>query len=172
MVQLSHPCMTAGQIIVLTILTFVGKVMSLLFNVLSRSVRSVWCECSLAQNHNVILSRLLTDNNAAAENGSKYSLLTQFLWVLSSGWAPLCGCGLESFRLSHWVELQSSWGWSISPQRSTLWGWQEGFLLDVSKRFPFLCAMWTCSQVDLRALPHGECLSAEVRSLPRCLVCI
>ena len=36
MVQLSHPCMTPGKTIVLTIWTFVGKVMSLLFNMLSR----------------------------------------------------------------------------------------------------------------------------------------
>ena len=36
MVQLSHPCMTTGKTIALTSWTFVGKVMSLLFNVLSR----------------------------------------------------------------------------------------------------------------------------------------
>ena len=35
-VQLSHPYMTTGKIIALTRWTFVGKVMSLLFNVLSR----------------------------------------------------------------------------------------------------------------------------------------
>ena len=35
-VQLSHPYMTAGKTIALTIQTFVGKVMSLLFNMLSR----------------------------------------------------------------------------------------------------------------------------------------
>ena len=35
-VQLSHPYMTTGKIIALTRLTFVGKVMSLLFNMLSR----------------------------------------------------------------------------------------------------------------------------------------
>ena len=35
-VQLSHPCMTIGKTIVLTRWTFVGKVMSLLFNMLSR----------------------------------------------------------------------------------------------------------------------------------------
>ena len=34
MVQLSHPYMTTGKIIALTIGTFVGKVMSLLFNTL------------------------------------------------------------------------------------------------------------------------------------------
>ena len=39
MVQLSHPYMTTGETIALTRWTFVGKVMSLLFNTLSRLVR-------------------------------------------------------------------------------------------------------------------------------------
>ena len=38
MVQLSHSYMTTGKNIALTIWTFVGKIMSLLFNVLSRFV--------------------------------------------------------------------------------------------------------------------------------------
>ena len=38
MVQLSHPHMTTGKTIGLTIQTFVGKVMSLLFNALCRFV--------------------------------------------------------------------------------------------------------------------------------------
>ena len=38
MVQLLHPCMTTGKTIALTIRTFVGKVMPLLFNMLSRFV--------------------------------------------------------------------------------------------------------------------------------------
>ena len=37
-VQLSHPYMTTGKTIALIIRTFVGKVMSLLFNTLSRFV--------------------------------------------------------------------------------------------------------------------------------------
>ena len=37
-VQLSHPYMTTGKTIALTIWTYVGKVMSLLFNMLSRFV--------------------------------------------------------------------------------------------------------------------------------------
>ena len=37
-IQLSHPYMTTGKTIALTRRTFVGKVMSLLFNMLSRSV--------------------------------------------------------------------------------------------------------------------------------------
>ena len=35
-VQLSHPCLTTGKTIVLDRQTFVGKVMALLFNMLSR----------------------------------------------------------------------------------------------------------------------------------------
>ena len=38
MAQLSQPYMTTGEIIALTIQTFIGKVMSLLFSVLSRFV--------------------------------------------------------------------------------------------------------------------------------------
>ena len=38
MVQLSHPYMTTGKTIAVTIQIFVGKVMSLLFNMLSRFV--------------------------------------------------------------------------------------------------------------------------------------
>ena len=40
-VQLSHPYMTTGQTVALTRRTFVGKVMSLLFNMLSRLVISI-----------------------------------------------------------------------------------------------------------------------------------
>ena len=40
MVQLSHPYMTIGKTITLTLWTFVGKVMSLLFNMLSIVLRS------------------------------------------------------------------------------------------------------------------------------------
>ena len=38
MVQLSHPSMTTGKTIALTLWTFVSKVLSLLFNTLSRFV--------------------------------------------------------------------------------------------------------------------------------------
>ena len=40
MVQLSHPYMTTRKTTALTIWTFVGKVMSLLFNTLSKFVRA------------------------------------------------------------------------------------------------------------------------------------
>ena len=47
-VQLSHPYMTTGKTIALTRQTFVGKVMSLLFNMLSRLVITLRTVCLLS----------------------------------------------------------------------------------------------------------------------------
>ena len=52
-VQLSHPYMTNGKTIALTRRTFVGKVMSLLFNMLSRLVITV-----LPRNKHLLISWL------------------------------------------------------------------------------------------------------------------
>ena len=52
-VQLSHPCMTTGKTIALTRQTFVGKIMSLLFNMLSRLVIS-----SVQFSHSVVSNSL------------------------------------------------------------------------------------------------------------------
>ena len=53
MIQLSHPYMTTGKIIALTIWTFVGKVMSMLFNMLSRLVTAF-----LPRSKRLLISRL------------------------------------------------------------------------------------------------------------------
>ena len=53
MVQLSHPYMTAGKTITLTRQTFFGKVMSLLFNVLSRFIIAF-----LPRSKHLLISRL------------------------------------------------------------------------------------------------------------------
>ena len=63
MVQLSHPYMTTGKTIALTRQTFVGKVMSLLFNMLSRLVitflpRSKWCLISWLQSPSAVILEL------------------------------------------------------------------------------------------------------------------
>ena len=52
-VQLSHPCMTTGQTTVLTRQTFVGKVTSLLFNLLTRLVITL-----LLRNKRVLISKV------------------------------------------------------------------------------------------------------------------
>ena len=53
MVQLSHPYMTTGKTIALTGWTFVGKVMSLLFNMLSRFIIAF-----LSRNKRLLISSL------------------------------------------------------------------------------------------------------------------
>ena len=53
MVQLSHPYMTTGKTIILTRWTFVGKVMSLLFNMLVRLVTAF-----LLRSKRLLISRL------------------------------------------------------------------------------------------------------------------
>ena len=50
-IQLSHPYMTTGKTIALTRRTFVGKVMSLLFNTLSRLVKLYFQGVSIFQFH-------------------------------------------------------------------------------------------------------------------------
>ena len=53
MVQLSHPYMTTGKTKALTIWTFVGKLMSLLFNMLFKFVIAF-----LPRNNHLLISRL------------------------------------------------------------------------------------------------------------------
>ena len=62
MVQLSHPYMTTGKTIALTRWTFVGKVMSLLFNMLSRLVIAF-----LPKNKRLLISRLQSPSAAILE---------------------------------------------------------------------------------------------------------
>ena len=68
-VQLSHPYMTIGKTIALTRRTFVGKVMSLLFNMLSRLViafrpRSKHLLISCLQSPVVVISELKDINQS------------------------------------------------------------------------------------------------------------
>ena len=62
-VQLSHPYMTTGKTIALTRLTFVGKVMSLLFNMLSRMVIAF-----LPRNKNLLISWLQSPSAVILES--------------------------------------------------------------------------------------------------------
>ena len=77
MVQLSHPYMTTGNTIALTRWTFFGKVMSLLFNKLSRLVVAF-----LPRSRHLLISRLLQQSAAATP-------------YLGHGVAPLSAYSLE-----------------------------------------------------------------------------
>ena len=61
-VQLSHPYMTTGKTITLTRWTFVDKVMSLLFNMLSRLVIT-----SLPKSKSLLISRLQSPSAVISE---------------------------------------------------------------------------------------------------------
>ena len=62
MVQLSHPYMTCGKTIVLNIRTFVSKVMSLPFNMLSRFVLAL-----LPRSKNLLISQLQSPSTVILE---------------------------------------------------------------------------------------------------------
>ena len=66
MVQLSHTYMTAGKIIALTIQTFVGKVTSLLFNMLSRYIIAFLprSKCLLIEIYVIILNICISRVNS------------------------------------------------------------------------------------------------------------
>ena len=76
-VQLSHPYMTTGKAIALTIWTFVGKVMSLLFNMLSRLVTAF-----LPRSKRLLISWLQSASPAILEP-KKIKSVTVFIVSLS-----------------------------------------------------------------------------------------
>ena len=66
MVQLSHPYMTTGKTVAFTRWTFVGKVMSLLFNMLSRLVIDF-----LPRSKHLLISRLQSPSAVTLEPRKK-----------------------------------------------------------------------------------------------------
>ena len=91
MVQLSHPYMTTGKIIALTIQTFVGKVMSLLFNTLCRFVIAF-----LPRSMCLLISWLQSSFTVILEP-KKIISVTVFIsfpiylpWSLGTEWNGLC----------------------------------------------------------------------------------
>ena len=81
MVQLSHPYMTPGKIIALTRQTFVGKVMSLLFSVLSRFVIAF---LSRSKCLNFVASVTICSDFGAQENS--LSLFPLFSHLFAMKW--------------------------------------------------------------------------------------
>ena len=91
-VQLSHPYMTTGKNIALTRWTFVGKVMSLLFNMLSRFVIAF-----LPRSKCLLISRL--------QSPSAVILLSRFshVWLCATSWQALPSLGFS--RQEYWSGL-------------------------------------------------------------------
>ena len=81
-VQLSYPYMTTGKTIALTRWTFVGKVMSLLFNMLSRLVIGF-----LPRSKRLLISRLQSPSAVTLEprHSSTGSLSEQHILIVQTG---------------------------------------------------------------------------------------
>ena len=77
MVQLSHPSMTIGETIALTRQTFVGKVMSLLFNKLSRLIIAF-----LPRSRRLLISWLQPPSAAEVYNNSVRIFRRGNVWVI------------------------------------------------------------------------------------------
>ena len=76
-VQLSHPYMTPGKTIALTIWTFVSKVMCLLFNMLSRLVISF-----LPRSKCLLISRLQSPSAVILEKIAFSKTFPQIIYIL------------------------------------------------------------------------------------------
>jgi len=83
-VQLSHPYMTIGEIIALTRWTFVGKVMSLLFNILSRLVITF-----LPRSKRLLISWLQSPSAVILEPKKIKYLFPLFLHLFATKWWDL-----------------------------------------------------------------------------------
>ena len=81
-VQLSHPYMTTGKTIALTRQTFVGKVMSLLFNMLSRLVVTF-----IPRSRHLLISWLQSPSAVILEPPNIKSLTVHTI-TISKAWTP------------------------------------------------------------------------------------
>ena len=86
-VQLEHPYMTTGKTIALTIWTFVGKIMSLLFNTLSRFVIAF-----LPRSKRLLISRLQSPSSVILEPPKIKSLNCFHCFPIYLPWSDGTGC--------------------------------------------------------------------------------
>ena len=104
-VQLSHPYMTTGKTIALTRLTFAGKVMSLLFNMLSRLVITF-----LPRSKRLLISRLQSPSAVILEPKNKVSHC--FQWLFPIYFPSISHEVMGPCRGPAWADPGSSkWGW-------------------------------------------------------------
>ena len=110
MVQVSHPYMTTGKTIALTIWTFVGKVMFLLLNVLTRFViaflsMSKHLLISWLQSPSTVILEPKIIQSATVSMGS--DAMTFILWMLSFS---------SSVSVSHSIMSDTLWPHGINVQ--------------------------------------------------------
>ena len=111
-VQLSHPYMTTGKTIALTRRTFVGKVMSLLFNMLSRLVitflpRSKHLLISWLQSPSAVIlepKKIKSDTVSTVSPSVSHEVMGPDNMILVF-WMWLGG------SICHWIKSKNSLGW-------------------------------------------------------------
>ena len=109
-VQMSHPYKTTGKTIALTRWTFVGKVMSLLFNMLCRSVIAF-----LLRSKRLLMSRLQSPSTVILEPKKMNKIChchCYHFFPLYLPWSDGTGCHDLSFLN---VEFQASFSTLFSP---------------------------------------------------------
>ena len=132
-VQISHPYMTTGKTIALTRRTFVGKVMSLLFNMLSSLVITF-----LPRSKRLLISWL--EPPSAVEFGAQKNKVSHCLHCLpiyfpwSDGLCTVLCSGAAIIRKkAHVVIEQSSWLWF------------DRYIFNLSTFFvPGVAFVWSC----------------------------
>ena len=116
MVQFSHPYMTTGKTIALTRWIFVGKVMSLLFNMLSRLVIAF-----LPRSRRLLISRLQSPSAVIMEPKK-----------------------IKSVTVSHCFPIYLPW--SDGTRCHDLWFWMLSFKPPFSlSSFTFIRKLFSCS---------------------------
>ena len=122
MVQRSHPYMTTGKTIALTIQTFVGKMMSLLFNKLPRFVIA----CLPRSNCLNFMAEVTVCNDFGTQENSLllfpfFPLLFAKKWWDQMPWSQFCECWVLS-QLFHSPFSPSSRGF-LGPLHFLPLGW-------------------------------------------------
>ena len=124
MVQLSHSYMTTGKTIALTIWTFVGKVMSLLFNMLSRFIiaflpRSKHLLISWLQSPSAVIlePKKIKSVTVSIKQGSRHQRIDTLKHrPASMARRPNLACHL-------FLEIQRYWNTAIPTHLHSVYGW-------------------------------------------------
>ena len=114
MVQLSHPYMTTRKTIALTLSTFVGKVMSLLFNILWRFVVAFLprCKCLLTGKFGLGVQN---------EAGQKLTVLPREHISYSKHPLPTTQEMVLHLGITRWSIPKSDWLYSLQPKMEKLY---------------------------------------------------
>ena len=168
MVQLLHPCMTTGKTIALTRQNFVGKVMSLLFNMLSRLVIAF-----LPRSKRLLISWLQSPSAVILEPRKiKSSAGCHDLSFLNIDWRDWCW-SWNSNTLATWCEevtyWKRPWCWERlkagggEDNRGCSIGWhhrlnehefEQVLGIGVGKGSLACCSPWGCKELDMTVWLH------------------